>query len=116
MKALFAGFALAITACAHGNSGRSCRENPAFQRAFFHHVDVVETYTRERNTGAEVYTLGPDEMLDSMAFLETYTAVPMGPVLNYEVGYANMELFLKDKKRWLRWYDAHKCANLQPDK
>lgn len=77
---------------------------------------MVETYSRERLTGVGVdehYALGPDDFFRSLEFIQAYTPVSMGEVLNYEVGYPNMERFQHDKRRWLEWYDAHKCLNLQ---
>ena len=110
---LFGGWVLTLGACA---AARPCRENPGFQQAFFHHVDVVETYSWERLTGAPEYTLGPEDFFRSLEFIQAYTPVAMGEVLNYEAGYPNLAQFQRDKQRWLKWYAAHKCANLQLDR
>lgn len=113
---LVAGGLLLLFAAAlegRGNAPCACTENPAFQRAYFHHIGVVETYSVQRLTGAEEYTLGPDAFFASLEFIAAYAPVSMGEVLNYEPGYPNLKRFEQDKRKWLRWYRANKCRNIQ---
>jgi hypothetical protein len=97
----------------HGLAPGACAENPAFQRAYFHHIGVVETYTMQRSTGAAEYTVGPDAFFASLEFIQVYAPVSMGKVLNYEPGYPDLKSFQQDKRKWLRWYRANKCRNIQ---
>ena len=107
---------LLLTGTAHGRGGNApcgCIENPAFQRVYFHHLEIVETYSVERLTGTDEYTVEPEAFLASLDFIATLAHTSMGNVLNYEVGYPNLQQFQHEKRKWLRWYRVHKCRNLQ---
>jgi hypothetical protein len=53
-----------------------------------------------------------DEFLAALQFIAQYAPVSFPLLLNYSIGYPNVQAFEADKAGWLAWYEANKCTGL----
>ena len=89
-----------------------CNENLEFKQKFFANISLIEKYTKEQKTFTR-YPITTDSVMKSMKFIYMRTKILSDEIYNYNFGYKSYKLFEIDKRKWLNWYNANKCNNLQ---
>jgi len=96
-----------------------CDENLEFKKYFYCQMTYVEKWTfgyiidsklRNYDTSSD---MSVDGFLKSLHFISQYAPVSYSNVGQYQVRYNDSDIYEADKKGWLKWYDDHKCDNLQ---
>ena len=81
----------------------TCNENLDFKKVFFENIQNVENL---------IYKAQGESLLNSLKFIGKYTDVSFESMSNYARTYPS-GIFFEDKKVWLKWYEEHKCQNIQ---
>lgn len=90
-----------------------CNENLDFKRDFFYHIWVVEKYTIEHERFIDYKNVvSMEQFLQSYNYLFKSTGIYPGDITNYQTTYESYKAFKTDKKKWLKWYEVHKCSHL----
>jgi hypothetical protein len=84
-------------------NGKICNENFNFKKIFFQNIQNVENL---------IYEVQGESLLNSLKFIGKYTEVNFESMSNYGRTYP-AGIFIEDKKIWLKWYEDHKCQNIQ---
>jgi hypothetical protein len=107
-KCFAIGILLLTVSCATTNTdkstdGNACSENLEFKAIYFGHIKNVENSV----------TKNQDESFRrSLNFISNYSKVSFESMANYAKTYP-YGTFMEDRKKWLEWYEANKCNNIQ---
>lgn len=89
-----------------------CDENTVFKEKFFDNVSIVENYTLQRTKG-EAHGVKQADFKKALKNISQFVEVSYEEILNYNFSYSAIEIFEKDKREWVKWYNANKCNNLK---
>lgn len=97
-----------------------CNENLQFRAVFFKKIEHIEKYfvpfmNDSLMNSPNIVSLlraRSDTFISSLKFISQYTHVSWESMKNYNRAYP-INIFERDKKEWLAWYEANKCNNIQ---
>lgn len=81
----------------------TCNENRVFKERFFYHIGNIEK---------NITTRQDSTFIKSVIFVSNYALVSTNDIMNYAMSYP-MGVFERDHIKWMEWYEANKCTNLQ---
>ena len=82
---------------------KECTENIVFKKAFFDNVHNVEN---------QVYRNKDETYYPSLVFIAKYSEVTFESML-FDKDKAPEGSFIRDKVKWLEWYEENKCKNIR---
>lgn len=113
-NAIYVLFIGLFMACSVGQrvSNGDCAENLKFKERFFNNISIIEKYTLQKTKG-ENYNIKLSDFEKSLEKLSQYVTISYEEIFNYNNSYPSIEVFERDKKGWLIWYEENKCKNLK---
>jgi hypothetical protein len=90
-----------------------CNENPLFKQTFFDNITIVECAVLGQKPPAELNYISGFKR--ALRYISKYAHVSWEVIDGYNIQYPSYKLFLDDKEKWLKWYEDHRCNNLQVD-
>ncbi|RZJ65511.1 MAG: hypothetical protein EOO45_16700 [Flavobacterium sp.] len=110
-----------FAACSTPKASTPCVENIKFKTEFFRNIKVIDNYFTDVSgvkTFKEYEVIrtaeNVEEFRKSLLYISKYAHVSFESMDNYARLYP-LEIFEQDKKGWLKWYEANKCNNIQPE-
>lgn len=105
---------LPLVSCSLLGYKKKCLENLEFKSEFFKQVELIENFTKDQNGLSEVnQNISEQSFLKAEEFVAKHTGVSITGIYNYQLGYASFESYMVQKKKWLSWYNKHKCEYLK---
>lgn len=112
--------------CSTINKASHCKENISFKKDFFSSIDIIEEFTRKRIDSSELNIpklnvidfpnfkklKNKREYTEAIYFLNDYVTIS-DSILNYFFEYSDLDMFYRDKKNWLNWYEENRCKKLK---
>lgn len=117
MRTLYILILVLSVSCSGTKSNPSCNENMKFRTEFFRRIQNIEDAYKEDqdawlNDDDETRYRKDMEFFGSLEFIMKYTDVSLETLVGYE-RYYPQDIFLRDKKGWLKWYEENRCNNIQ---
>jgi len=107
-------FIIVVSCSANKAPLSRCKENVRFKESFMKNITIVDGYTKQQETGPQDGKLiSAKKFMKSLRFIAEHTKIPVRDIFNFDVGYPSYETFNEDKRKWLEWYERHKCENLK---
>lgn len=80
-----------------------CNENEKFKERFFYHIKYIDK---------NISVAQDAKFRESVIFISYYAPVSLNRIMNYARTYP-IGVYEQDRTKWLEWYDANKCKNIQ---
>lgn len=81
----------------------TCNENEKFKERFFYHIQYIDK---------NISVAQDAKFRESVTFISNYAPVSLNHIMNYARTYP-IGVYEQDRSKWIEWYDANKCKNIQ---